>query len=101
MARSPAASMMVAPLTSGPGIAGQKTAFFARLCPGHPDNRRCAYRSGIIGTSPVTTPELPPHGRAGAGLRLRLGCGRSAVERTVERDQHAAFNEIEGGGLAI
>ena len=43
----------------------------------------------------------PPHCGAGCGLGLALGHGRGAVERTIERGEHAALDEIERGGLTV
>src|SRR5262249_56895789 len=44
----------------------------------------------------------PPQPAAGGGAGLDLvGHGHRAIERAVERRQHAPLDEIEGGGLAV
>src|SRR5215471_20404279 len=44
----------------------------------------------------------PPQAAAGGGAGLYLvGHGHRAIERAVERREHAALDEIEGGGLAV
>src|SRR5262249_52588049 len=81
-----------------------------------------AQRSGIHWKSPLRTAEhrrqrrgkrkprpfpamrcaSPPQAAAGRCARLDLlGHDHRAIERTVERRQHAALDEIEGGGLAV
>src|SRR6516162_11885261 len=44
---------------------------------------------------------LPPQSAAGRGAGLAVVGHHRAVERAVERRQHATLDEVEGGGLAV
>src|SRR5262249_56192124 len=43
----------------------------------------------------------PPQSAAGRGAGLAVVGHHRAVERAVERREHAALDEVEGGGLAV
>src|SRR5262249_16754714 len=43
----------------------------------------------------------PPQPAAGGGAGLAVVGHHRAVERAVERGEHATFDEVEGGGLAV
>src|SRR5258706_14651959 len=44
---------------------------------------------------------LPPHPAALGGLGFDVDSDDQAVERAVERRQHATLDEVEGGPLAV
>src|SRR5262249_44970953 len=112
MARSAVASIVIVPHSSWPG--------FSRLvlgCPGHPRLRR-NIKTWVPGTRAAHGPDrrgrtwmpsmtkskvqeiLPPQTAAMGGFGFAVIGQDRAVERAVERGQHAALDEIEGGRLA-
>src|SRR5262249_54783047 len=113
MARSAVASIVIVPHSSWPG--------FSRLvlgCPGHPRLRR-NIKTWVPGTRVAHGPDrrgrtwmpsmtksmvqeiLPPQTAAMGGFGFAVIGQDRAVERAVERGQHAALDEIEGGRLAV
>src|SRR5262249_61245140 len=55
----------------------------------------------LPGGVPRQVAPLPPHAAALGRLGLGVDGDGQAVERAIKRRQHAALDEVEGGGLPV